>query len=274
MTKPTQTLILDFDGLIADTETLWLAVLTKLYRSQSQQLPYDRYVQSIGGTLHDFNPFQDLAARCGTIGAAELEEQGERLFRTWMAHEAPLPGIRRLVTEAKQRGLPLGVASSSRAASVVPYLHQFGLHGSFSAVITAEDVTHTKPAPDLYLLAARRLGVHPRTIVAFEDSNRGVQAAKAAGAYCVAVPHVLSRWHDLTAADLHLDSMTLCDLDDLLTRTTQRPTTGTPVKRMDDHPLGTQKPNDPGHVTAVSPLTKRHFGGSPPQARKGRSRHG
>jgi HAD superfamily hydrolase (TIGR01509 family) len=274
MTKPTQALILDFDGLIANTEMLWLAVLTKLYQSHSQELPYERYVESIGGTLHDFDPFQDLAARCGTISAAKLENQGEHLFRTRMAHEAPLPGVRRLVTEAKRRGLPLGIASSSKAASVVPYLHQFGLHRSFTAIVTAEDVTHTKPAPDLYLLAARRLGVDPRRIVAFEDSSRGVQAAKAAGAFCVAVPHTLTRWHDLTAADLHLDSLTQCDLDDLLTRTTRRPPAETRVKRLGDHPLGAQEPNDPGHVSAVSPLTTRHFGGSPPQARKGRSRHG
>ncbi len=265
--------MLDFDGLIADTEVLWLAVLTELYRSKSQELSYDRYVESIGGTRDDFDPFEDLATRCGTIGAAELEALGQRLFRTWMAHEAPLPGVRRLVTKAKRRGLALAVASSSKAASVVPYLRQFGLHHLFSVVVTAEDVARTKPAPDLYLLAAQRLGVDACDIVAFEDSSRGVRAAKAAGAFCVAVPHILSRPHDFAAADLRLDSLSLCDLDRLLTRTMRRPRTATPVKRMDDHPLAAQEPNNPGQVTAVLPLTIRNSGGSP-QARKGRPRHG
>jgi HAD superfamily hydrolase (TIGR01509 family) len=219
VTERVRALVLDFDGLIADTEVLWLAVLTELYRSQSQELPYDRYIESIGGTLHDFDPFEDLAARCGTIGAAELEACAQRLFRSWMAHEGPLPGVRRLVTEATRRGLALAVASSSRAASVVPYLRQFGLHGLFSVVVTAEDVARTKPAPDLYLLAAQRLGVDPWAIVGFEDSSRGVRAAKAAGVFCVAVPHALSRSHDFAAADLCLDSLTLCDLDGLLART-------------------------------------------------------
>jgi putative hydrolase of the HAD superfamily len=209
-------LVFDFDGLIADSEVLWLAVLTELYKSFSQELPRDRYVESIGGTLHDFDPFEDLASRCGTIGAAELEHRGESLFRTWMAYEAPLPGVRRLVADAKRRGLPLAVASSSRATSVVPHLQQFGLRDAFDAVVTGDDVTRTKPAPDLYLLAARRLGVDPSAVVAFEDSGRGVRAAKAAGAFCVAVPHVLSRSHDFAAADRRLDSLALCDLDVLL----------------------------------------------------------
>ncbi|MEE1754449.1 HAD family hydrolase [Streptomyces sp. SP18CS02] len=216
MSEQTRALVLDFDGLVADTEVLWLAVLRRLYQSLSQELPHDLYVASIGGTLHDFDPFEDLAARCGTTSAAELEVRGEALFRAWMAYEAPLPGARRLVAEAERRGLPLAIASSSRSASVVPHLDAFGLLGSFTVIVTAEDVPQVKPAPDLYLLAARRLGVDPTDIVAFEDSNRGVRAARAAGAFCVAVPHALSRSHDFGAADLRLDSLALCDLDDLL----------------------------------------------------------
>ncbi|MCX5071237.1 HAD-IA family hydrolase [Streptomyces sp. NBC_00513] len=216
MSAHERALVLDFDGLVADTEVLWLAVLTRLYRSLSQELPHDLYVASIGGTLQDFNPFEDLAARCGTISAAELERRGENLFRTWMTYEAPLPGVRRLVTQAERLGLPLAIASSSRSASVIPHLESFGLLESFSVVVTSEDVPRVKPAPDLYLRAAQRLGVEPTDILAFEDSYRGVRAATAAGALCVAVPHVLSRTHDFSDAALRLDSLALCDVEDLL----------------------------------------------------------
>ena len=68
------------------------------------------------------------------------------------------------------------------------------------------------------LLAARRLGVEPSAVIAFEDSGRGVQAAKAAGARCVAVPHILSRSHDFTAADHRVDPLSLFDLDEVLAR--------------------------------------------------------
>ncbi|MEO3755777.1 HAD family hydrolase [Streptomyces sp. B6B3] len=216
MSERIRALVFDFDGLIADTEVLWLAVLTRLYRSQRQELPYDRYLAAVGGTVEDFDPYALLAARGVGPSAAELEEQGLRLFRSWMAHEEPMPGVRRLVAEARRRGLALGVATSSRASHVLPYLRQFSLHDAFATVVTADDVTRTKPAPDLYLRAARRLGVAPASVVAFEDSSRGVRAAKAAGTFCVAVPHVLSRSHDFDGADLRLDSLSLCDVDDLV----------------------------------------------------------
>jgi hypothetical protein len=115
----------------------------------------------------------------------------------------------------------------SRTNAVLPYLRQFGLHDAFAAVVTADDVPRTKPAPDLYLLAARRLGVAPASVVAFEDSSRGVRAAKAAGTFCVAVPHVLSRSHDFDGADLRLDSLSLCDLDDLDDLVSARPSGAT-----------------------------------------------
>ncbi|WP_331772864.1 HAD-IA family hydrolase (plasmid) [Embleya sp. NBC_00888] len=216
MSRQRKALVLDFDGLVADTEVLWLAVLRRLYRTYFQELPYASVVESVGGTLHDFDPFTDLSARCGSVDASELEEQAEGLFRAWMAYEAPLPGVRRLIAEARLRAVPLAIASSSREASVVPYLDRFGLRDAFSVVVTADDVVRVKPAPDLYLLAARRLGTEPEHIVAFEDSGRGVRAAKAAGALCVAVPHVLTRSHDFDAADIRLDSLALCDLEDLL----------------------------------------------------------
>jgi len=120
-----------------------------------------------------------------------------------------------LLRDATERGLLLGVASSSRGSSVLPYLRQFSLAELFDVVVTADDVTEVKPSPELYLLAARRLGVDPASVVAFEDSARGVRAAKAAGAFCVAVPHVLTRSHDFDQADLRLDSMALCDVDEV-----------------------------------------------------------
>ncbi|WP_190344239.1 HAD family hydrolase [Streptomyces venezuelae] len=218
--------MLDFDGLVADTEVLWLAALSELYRTFGHTLPVDRYVESIGGTLDDFDPFEHLASRCGTLNAKELEERGEERFRTWMMYEDPLPGVRRLVAEATRRGLPLGIASSSKASSVLPHLEQFGLLNSFNVIATADDVARLKPAPDLYLTAARQLGVKPSAIVAFEDSGRGVHAATAAGAFCVAVPHVLTRSHDFTAAHHRLSSLSLCDLDDLLERARSLPGRG------------------------------------------------
>jgi beta-phosphoglucomutase-like phosphatase (HAD superfamily) len=82
----------------------------------------------------------------------------------------------------------------------------------FDAVVTGDEVAHRKPAPDVYLEAARRLGVDPQRSIAIEDSAPGVTAARAAGMKTVAIPHWLTAGHDLSGADLtvaHAGELTL-----------------------------------------------------------------
>ena len=84
--------------------------------------------------------------------------------------------------------------------------------------MTREDVEHVKPAPDLFLLAAARLGVPPAACVVFEDSPNGIRAARAAGMRCVAVPNALTRALTLPGADLVVGSLAEAGLADLLCR--------------------------------------------------------
>jgi beta-phosphoglucomutase-like phosphatase (HAD superfamily) len=89
---------------------------------------------------------------------------------------------------------------------VAGHLDRLGLDG-WACVRCRDDVEQPKPAPDLYLAATRCLGVAPAEAIAIEDSQSGVEAARAAGLHCVAVPSALTAGHDLSAADLVLDSL-------------------------------------------------------------------
>jgi putative hydrolase of the HAD superfamily len=91
-----------------------------------------------------------------------------------------------------------------------------GLWDFFDVICTADDVKKVKPDPGLFLLAAKRLGLEPGETVVFEDSPKGIQAAKAAGCYCVAVPHKLSNLNGQAGADLVIQSMADTALPDLL----------------------------------------------------------
>ena len=107
---------------------------------------------------------------------------------------------------ARLRGrVPLGVASNSPRRLVDTALQTAGLSGAFDAIVTSEDVPRSKPAPDIYLEACRRLGVTPAETLALEDSASGVAAAKAAGLACIAVPQYAET--DVTAADRVIDSL-------------------------------------------------------------------
>mmetsp|Transcript_10222 Transcript_10222/g.39949 ORF Transcript_10222/g.39949 Transcript_10222/m.39949 type:complete len:221 (-) Transcript_10222:88-750(-) len=111
-----------------------------------------------------------MAARCKEL-ADEIMSQGPELIH-------PVVAIAR---DAKAKGLPIAVASSGVKPTVTGHLRGHGILDLFDAVVTCEDVKHGKPAPDLYLLAAEKLGVDPKRCTAYEDAELGMQSAKAAG---------------------------------------------------------------------------------------------
>jgi HAD superfamily hydrolase (TIGR01509 family) len=135
--------------------------------------------------------------------AAGFEAQQREVFRGLIAG-APMRGIRELIAALADAGVPTAVASTSPANWVVPAAERIGLGGSFQAIVTGDEVRNRKPAPDVYLEAARRVGAAPSRTVAIEDSAPGIAAARAAGMRTVAIPHWLTARHDLGAADLRV----------------------------------------------------------------------
>ncbi len=111
------------------------------------------------------------------------------------------------------------IASSSPRSWVVPHLERVGLDGPFDAICCRDDVERVKPAPDLYLLAAARVGAPPARCLAVEDSANGIAAAAAAGCYCVAVANPVTAMQTLDGAHLRLASLgerRLASLADLI----------------------------------------------------------
>jgi beta-phosphoglucomutase-like phosphatase (HAD superfamily) len=98
------------------------------------------------------------------------------------------------------------VASTAPARWVVSSVGRLGLADRFQTIVTANDVERRKPAPDVYLESARRLGADPRRSVAIEDSGPGIAAATAAGMKTIAIPHWLTERHDLAPATLRVGS--------------------------------------------------------------------
>jgi HAD superfamily hydrolase (TIGR01509 family) len=127
-------------------------------------------------------------------------------------HLTPQPGVSRLLQECRQRRLPKAVASSSLRSWVDLKLEALRLQDAFEAVLGGDEVTHGKPAPDIYRLAAQRLGVPPAECIAIEDSPVGIAAAVASGAYTVAVRTYSTRNLDLSQAHAVLDSLEFFDL--------------------------------------------------------------
>jgi beta-phosphoglucomutase-like phosphatase (HAD superfamily) len=111
------------------------------------------------------------------------------------------------MAEIGRRGLHCALATSGERRYVEAVKRELNLDGVFDAVAVAEDVARGKPAPDVYLLAAERLGLPPAQCLVLEDAPNGVAAAKAAGMKCVAVPNEMTRSLDLSTADAMLPSL-------------------------------------------------------------------
>jgi HAD superfamily hydrolase (TIGR01509 family) len=132
------------------------------------------------------------------------EFSGE-LFMLIDSELAPFDDAVRAARELRERGIPVAVASSSPRERLQRTLRRAGLLDAFDVVVAGDEVENGKPAPDMFLLAARRLGVAPEDCVVIEDSPPGVQAGMAAGMHTVAVCRVPGTEETLAAADRVVD---------------------------------------------------------------------
>jgi HAD superfamily hydrolase (TIGR01509 family) len=130
-----------------------------------------------------------------------------RVVPALRASVRPLPGVPDVLRALRERGLRLGLASSSCPEVIATTLAALGVSAMFEAVVSGDEVPRGKPAPDVFVEAAKRLGLPPEHCVVIEDSERGIRAARAAGMACVAIPCGATRTHDLSAASFVLDGL-------------------------------------------------------------------
>ncbi|GAB4422841.1 MAG: HAD family hydrolase [Anaerolineales bacterium] len=219
----TRALIFDFDGLILDTESPEFDVWQSIYREHGQELDAATWGQIVGGWgASQFDAARHLAELVGNglnVDIVRARHRSESDARTLA--QPILPGVLDYLDEARCLGLRLSIASSSTREWVVDtHLSRLGLADRFDAIITADDVPpgRTKPKPDLFLKALAAVGVQPDEAIVFEDSPNGVQAARAAGIFVVAVPNPVTALLDVNGANLKLNSLTDVSLTDLLAK--------------------------------------------------------
>lgn len=200
-------LIFDFDGLILNTEEPIFRSWQELYRDFGGELTLDKWAAVIGTAEMNFDPLADIQRQTGFRPDEAALLRRSRREAELIQQQAILPGVRSYLEEARQMNLKIGLASSSPCSWVVGHLTRLGLVDFFGVIIASDDVPRTKPDPALYQLALLNLGVESHEAIAFEDSPLGIQAAKAAGIFCVAVPNDLTRRLDTSFADYHLNSL-------------------------------------------------------------------
>ena len=190
MTDGLAAVLFDMDGLLVDTEPLWLETETEVMaRLGAPWTPEDQQALLGGSMARTVSYLLARATRPAPPETVERWMMDGVLARVRAGRAAVRPGVRELLAEVAQAGLPHALVTSSQRAFAEAVLDATGI--TFPLTVCAEDVTAGKPDPEPYLLAAKLLDVDPARCVALEDSPNGVASATAAGCRVLAVPSLV-----------------------------------------------------------------------------------
>lgn len=214
-TQTVRAVVFDMDGVLTDSEPLINQAAVAMFADLGLEVRPEDFQPFIGTGENRY--IGGVAEKYGLT--LEIEEAKRRTYDHYLRlvpqHLRAFPGAVELVKRCRTAGIKTAVASSADLVKIRANLDHIGLPPSgWTAVVSAEDVVHKKPAPDLFLAAAGKLGLAPAACVVVEDAINGVEAAQAAGMRCVAVAHSFSA-EQLAAADLvrlRIAEITLADL--------------------------------------------------------------
>lgn len=204
---PLQAIVLDFNGVIIDDESIHFEYIRDLVRPFGIELDWQmysqRYIAYSDEEVFEII-FKDFGIRVESTVIESLCHEKYRKYLSDAVNRVSLyPGVREFIEGASLQ-YPLAIATGARRDEVLAILHRFNMENYIHVIVTADDVARGKPEPDIYLEAVKRLGIRaPGDCVAIEDTPGGIQAAKRAGLKVLAVPHTCSV-DNLKEADLIL----------------------------------------------------------------------
>ena len=183
-----EAVVFDLDGVILDTEELWNEVREGLARERGGQWSDRAQADMMGMSSQEWSRYMHDVIGLGEPPEEIVREVVDRMLDRYADHLPLVDGAVEAVERMAMRW-PLGLASSANRELIDKALEVSGLVSSFRVTVSSEEVTRGKPAPDVYLEAARRLGVDPRNCAAVEDSASGIRSANAAELFVVAIPN-------------------------------------------------------------------------------------
>ncbi|HIC0828054.1 TPA: HAD family hydrolase [Streptococcus agalactiae] len=195
-------IIFDMDGVIVDSEYTFLDNKTEMLREEGIDTDVSYQYQYMGTTFEFM--WQAMKEEFGLPKTVkEYIAEMNRRRQAIVARDGvrPIKGAQRLIHWLHQHGYRLAVASSSPMVDIKRNLKELGVTECFEYMITGEDVSSSKPAPDVFLRAAELLDVDPKVCIVIEDTRNGSLAAKAAGMYCFGFANPDYPPQDLSMAD-------------------------------------------------------------------------
>lgn len=211
-----EAIIFDMDGVLVDSEYTYFQSKSQILSEAGHEVE-DSYHFQFMGTTSDYMWEKMKQEFYLPLSVAEYIQQMTALRQAMIKRDGirVIPHVQEFVKGLSQAGLKLAVASSSSLAEIKVNLAEIGLSEYFSEVVCTEEVEHSKPAPDVYLAAAERIGIVPENCLGIEDTKNGTGAVRNAGMVCVGFANPAFPKQDLAFADRVVSSFSELDADSL-----------------------------------------------------------
>ncbi|MGQ9545639.1 MAG: HAD-IA family hydrolase [Dehalococcoidia bacterium] len=207
----------DMDGVIADSNSFHFAAWQETLAKRGVKFTREDFAK-LFGTRNDFIVTRVMGKGLPDRDVKIIVEEKEESFRKRAAGSIkPFPGVVRLLNAIKKGNFKLALVSSAPKENIDLILRELSLEGMFDCIVCGQEVAESKPSGDIYVLAAKKLGVMPSDCLVIEDSPLGITAAKRAGMKCLAVANTHPR-QELAEADRVVDCLESVDLIVLLTK--------------------------------------------------------
>jgi HAD superfamily hydrolase (TIGR01509 family) len=194
--------IFDFDGVLVDSEQVNIEAGVRGFADFGFDLTQADKAIIVGRHSQDYSKIlREKYCLPETISDPLLAKIAEEYDRTFEGFIRLQPGVKETLNYLREKKILLSIATANRRRSVETFMNKFNLQDYFGFIISNENITKRKPDPEIYLAAKNRLDLPDNQIIAVEDTEIGVEAAKGAGLVCVAIPNQHTKDHGFSKAD-------------------------------------------------------------------------
>lgn len=210
-----KTIIMDFDGLIVDTEVVWYQIYVEWFRkNKNYEMSVQEFLICVGSEAEEL--FKSLDSRGIHVDREIFARDIQQRFIEESTKLPAKPGVEDFLRTAKKQGIVIALATSSTRKKPETHLNRLNLMKYFDLLVTAEDVQRIKPAPDLFLKTAEKAGCTVEECLVIEDSLNGLKAGLNANMRVLVVPNDVTKYCDFQGEYLMVNSLEDVDVEKLI----------------------------------------------------------
>jgi putative hydrolase of the HAD superfamily len=210
MSHTLKAIFFDFDGIIVHSKGIEYESWRRVYSVFDCTLNIKKWIKIIDNIQGVYDPALILFSEClyryhRKINRKTVRTLQANLYNSMLSHLNAISGVIDIIKDCSKHKVLIGLASNTTKEKAAYHLKRLKIYKYFNVIVCKEDVVNKKPSPDIYNLLLQKLKLKPEQALVFEDSPTGILAAKTANIMCISVPNKITKYLDLSGADLKID---------------------------------------------------------------------